>query len=727
MTFDSAHAKTVLRNCQGLNYRAGVIKLQNALDTIDESMKSFSARSTEDLQKSGDLGILSELRAMRAQTEHNLRKAQELKEKGRAFLTNYKMSKRSNSKVSEPGPTASPPSQSEPPVVSGTPITLPQPKRSPPPASRSPPNQEASNDSYREEVVRQEREIIRLRQTIEDWKLKDHNQRQTHTQQLERLREANEVDRVKWDEMYQKLAGNMKQKEEEIRQLNVKQQALEQKNLALTKENSNVDMAAETMQRISNETDTLNRENQKLKRELQAECNEKRAMFEELAKVRTEISRLQAENDGLAAQRTRSSPKSPSGETGLTSGEVKLLVRVKEMANLCHNLVKQLTDQTRSILQQNSYSPMPASIHTLIKEKQVTEFDLNKKVDSILYTLNPVNQVMQLSDPIVPDQKPAEMSPKIKKLLAHRQRLLTQVEELRARNQELHQAKKTWSRRIQEVEEEKSMMLGKLRETISNLIAQKQVETNKREEIEEHCMELQEGLKIFREKFRDQESQLRHYRSNIEDYEKVKEHSEVLAEATSIQSIGIKKENEKLRRDCNEYQDRIQAMLTNKEGLTRQIRAQAQLIDEMKLEQVKMARRLKTLESNNPDAPQDVVSGAEAEELVETVELLSNENESLRKEKYALQKQVDEFDDKLNNMHMMICDLENEKTELITENEILKTTNKSNISLPMIDPSDPRVSQRLDQFGLLPPPPGQSVLENIFEFLFPFLFEEEVL
>merc|ERR1719433_1221298 len=136
-----------------------------------------------------------------------------------------------------------------------------------------------------------------------------------------------------------------------------------------------------------------------------------------------------------------------------------------------------------------------------------------------------------------------------------------------------------------------------------------------------------------------------------------------------------------------------------------------------------MARRVKTLESIERGETQHLMTGIDAEELAETVEMLSNENESLRKEKYALQKQVDEFDDKLNNLHMMICDLENEKTQLITENEILQTTSKKNIQLPLVDPTDPRVSQRLDQFGLLPPPPGQSVLENLFEFLFPFLFE----
>merc|ERR1719242_2380384 len=115
--------------------------------------------------------------------------------------------------------------------------------------------------------------------------------------------------------------------------------------------------------------------------------------------------------------------------------------------------------------------------------------------------------------------------------------------------------------------------------------------------MEDRGMELEQGLQEFRELIREQDKQLRSYQNNIENYEKVKEHSEVIAEATSIQAIGIKKENDKLRRDCNEYQDRIQAMLTNKEGLTRQIRAQAQLIDEMKLEQVRMARRVKTLES----------------------------------------------------------------------------------------------------------------------------------
>jgi FtsZ-binding cell division protein ZapB len=401
---------------------------------------------------------------------------------------------------------------------------------------------------------------------------------------------------------------------------------------------------------------------------------------------------------------------------------------VKEATNNCHNLVNQLAEQTRSIFKQSAYVPLADVVHTTMKEKQNTEVDLKKKVDSILYMLNPVNQVMQLSDPIVPEKSSGNtLSPKIKKLLNHRQKLIIQIEELQSRNRELLQAKKSWVRRIEEVEEEKSTMLAKLRETISILITEKQEETAQREEMEDRCMELEQGLQEFRELIREQDKQLRSSKHTVENYEKLKEHSEVIAEATSIQSIGIKKENEKLRRDCNEYQDRIQAMLTNKEGLTRQIRSQAQLIDTMKLDQVRLSRRIKTLESSTDGGEHQMVTGIEAEELAETVEMLSNENETLRQEKYALQKQVDEFDDKLNNLHMMICDLENEKTELVTENEILKTTNKTNIQLPMIDPSDPRVSQRLDQFGLLPPPPGTTVLEGIFEFLFPFLFEEEVL
>lgn len=741
MSYETIEAKTVLRTCHGINYRAGVIKLRNALEQIDHAVEMFSTRTTEDLQRSGDLGILSELRALRAQTENNLRKAQELKEKGRAFLTNYKMAKKSNSKVPEPGPTASRSNNaasrsSEASVGSNSaPSNMQNENRSPPPTSRSPPNHETSRsppnqemgESYREEMVRQEREIMRLRQQIEDFKLNDHKQKQAHAEQMNNLMKINESDRQKGDEMYNQVREALKRKEAELNQLNAEKEELERQNLKLTKENSNVDMAAETMQRISSETDNLRRENQRLAKSLETTLQEKTSLFQDLTKARTEVARSQAENDGLAAQQRRTTPRSPTGDKGLTNDEKKLLFRVKEVANNCHNLASQLAEQTRSIFKTSAYAPLNDSMHTMMKEKQVTEVTLKKKIDSILYTLNPVNQVMALSDPIVPEKQGSGLTPKIKKLLNHRQSLLVQVEDLQGRVRELLLSKKDWSRRIDEVEEEKSMMLGKLRETISSLITEKQQETSAREEIEEHCMELQEGLQIFREKFREQDTQLRSYQNNIENYEKVKEHSEVIAEATSIQSIGIKKENDKLRRDCNEYQDRIQAMLTNKEGLTRQIRAQAQLIDEMKLEQIRMARRITSLESIEGDHTEGLVTGVEAEELAETVEMLSNENDGLRKEKYALLKQVDEFDDKLNNLHMMICDLENEKTELSTQNEILKTTNKSNLQLPMIDPSDPRVTKRLDQFGLLPPPPGQSVLEGIFEFLFPFLFEEEVL
>merc|ERR1711879_2026 len=135
-----------------------------------------------------------------------------------------------------------------------------------------------------------------------------------------------------------------------------------------------------------------------------------------------------------------------------------------------------------------------------------------------------------------------------------------------------------------------------------------------------------------------------------------------------------------------------------------------------------MARHMKTMELQNAGESGDIVGSAEVQELLENLDMLTEQNEVLRKEKYQLQKQVDEVDDKLNNMHMIICDLENEKRELQTQYELLKTTSRSSYQFPTIDPNDPRIQSRLDQFGLLPPPHKQGVLEGIFEFLFPFLF-----
>merc|ERR1719373_1174549 len=99
--------------------------------------------------------------------------------------------------------------------------------------------------------------------------------------------------------------------------------------------------------------------------------------------------------------------------------------------------------------------------------------------------------------------------------------------------------------------------------------------------------------------------------------------------------------------------------------------------------------------------PNGTVSESIVLELQASNEALSEQNEELRKEKYSLQKQVDEVDDKLNSLHMIICDLENEKQEISTELELLRKTASKGMPLPKIDPTDPRIKNRLDQFGLL--------------------------
>merc|ERR1712226_1765423 len=98
-------------------------------------------------------------------------------------------------------------------------------------------------------------------------------------------------------------------------------------------------------------------------------------------------------------------------------------------------------------------------------------------------------------------------------------------------------------------------------------MGEKELVSQQRTDIEERCLEYQEALETLRDRCRSQEMELRKYKANIDNYNRASEQSQVMAEATSIQSIALKKENEKLRRDVEEYKDRIQAMLTNKEGL----------------------------------------------------------------------------------------------------------------------------------------------------------------
>ena len=81
-------------------------------------------------------------------------------------------------------------------------------------------------------------------------------------------------------------------------------------------------------------------------------------------------------------------------------------------------------------------------------------------------------------------------------------------------------------------------------------------------------MRYQEALEILRDRCRAQEIELRKYKANIDNINRATEQSHVMAEASSIQSLALKKENEKLRRDVEEYKDRIQAMLTNKVIIT---------------------------------------------------------------------------------------------------------------------------------------------------------------
>lgn len=580
------------------------------------------------------------------------------------------------------------------------------------------PEQSAQLDGLMKRVEEQDERIKELelanRQNEETAKMfQDRSTRAEQTLNQQRLSWRAREDRLLKliNESERAQAQNDSQKQ----QIAATQQRLAEEVLTLTKELANEKAA---LAKSRDETSAVMTQNARLRSSNAVLEEEKRSLLFKVQSLEQSLQAARQEYSDAAARQEASDANPPDGLNPL-AGELPSRSESDQVVENLRKLVREVQLETR--------------------RTPLTNPNVQAKFDSMQEVLNPVQLALSSSPkasptssavaappaPVSPAQPPPIQPPQADKKLqqemlrlqqevAHLKRQLSEKERFQ---HELIKKNETLQRRVSQVQEEKELALAAIRNNMTQLLQE-----NKR--VTDHFVQQAQDMQGWK-------SNSEKWKKRAEEFEtlldhKTAEHNQfsVKVDSAETHKIGLEKKLSLFENQLNEARDRCELLQQNKEVLGKRCLSLEEVIEGIKMNDMKKTGETK---KNEGDGAWKI----------------ENRCDTLLKEKFDLQRQIEESDGKLHDLQEHVFDLEADLQARDLEVELLNKKMKErefelNVRAKEIsDKVRAQLAKRqesrdieldedyeLDEFGLKVNV-DQGLLASVLIFLFPGFFQDE--
>jgi len=482
-------------------------------------------------------------------------------------------------------------------------------------------------------------------------------------------------------------------------------------------ENQKIQVLA-TQQRLTSEIESLSRELFSLKNSLSISRGNCTRLYEDNARLRALAAGLDEEKKSLILKLNIAAKELPPTTEEVQSCTVVEplnadLDQLDEIRRGLLNCIKDVDGQAngllRSLVQKlerySEHSRMVTSQHSsntqLDEAPSLSGEHIRTDVSSSLdrkQELNSSSQVRKLQDKVLELEK--------------------EVLEHSVFKNEMIRKNETLERRVQQVQEEKQVVLNNLKSTMDQLLRENKRVTKDYLDQSKKAESLQASSEEFLFKVGEAEGK-------FESLTKELQTKSLALDISTEEAIRHRKELLALRNQLDETRDRYEVLEQSKEVLAKRCLSLEQIIEGIKMSNL---RKISSSSVEDKDPSQ------EANGLL----VLEERYEAVLKEKFALQKKCDEHDGRIHSQQEHIFDLESELRQRDEEIEIMrKQTSERETQLSLkkaeinkiISNAERRKSSEgneavnLDEFGLRPA--DQDVLTQLLKTLFPSFFKDE--